>query len=272
LRRTAIISTGLPEVCRLGLATRGGSRLQPADVGWAIDRGVNYLNWCGHRDGLSRAIAALGAARSKVVVAVQFESRTATDAAREFSTLLRKLGTDYIDIVTLYYVESSEEWDEIISPGGAWEYLRRQKQEGRLRLIGLTSHQRRLAAGWARSGRLDMLMIRYNAAHRGAEEDVFRLTAERKIPVVTFTGLRWKGLLKPTPSDPPEVRPPSPVECYRFCLANENVAVTLTAPSNRREMEHSLTLLDDWRPSSGAERNAIRRHGDRVHHHAGVFW
>src|SRR5215472_11553917 len=142
------LGSAMPEVCRMGLATRGGSRLRPKDMEFAIGRGLNYLNWCGHADALSRTIASLGPERSKVVVAVQFESRNAADAAREFDKLLAELCTTYLDIVTLYYVESEEEWDDINAPDGAMGYLAAQKQGGRLHHIGLTSHQRCLAAGW----------------------------------------------------------------------------------------------------------------------------
>jgi len=139
----------------------------------AIARGLNYLNWCGNADAMSQTIASLGPERSKIVVAVQFQSRSAADATHEFDDILSELRTAYLDIVTLYYVESEAEWHKIISPGGATEHLVAQEQAGRLHHIGLTSHQRRLAAGWAETGFLDLLMIRYNAAHRGAERDIF---------------------------------------------------------------------------------------------------
>jgi predicted aldo/keto reductase-like oxidoreductase len=262
----------MPAVCRLGLATRGNSRLRPSDVEFAVARGLNYLNWCGRPDALSQTIAALGPdERSKNVVAVQFESRSAADAARELDRILTELRTTYLDIATLYYVESEEEWREIISPGGAMEYLAAQKRAGRLRCIGLTSHQRRLAAGWVETGSLDLLMIRYNAAHRGAEREIFPATSPRKLPVVAFTGLRWGALLRSTTEDPPGYQPPKAVDCYRFCLANEHVSVVLAAPADRRELEEDLELLDDWRPP-GVELEAIRGHGDRVKRHAGVFW
>ena len=48
------------------------------------------------------------------------------------------------------------------------EYCRSAKRDGVVRSLGVTSHQRPLAAEMARSGLLDALMIRYNAAHRGA--------------------------------------------------------------------------------------------------------
>lgn len=269
--RTVRLAPGLPEVCRLGLATRGTSKLRPEDVEAALARGINYLNWCGRPDGLSRAVAGLGQARKDVVVAVQFRSRTARGAARELDRLLRALGTDYLDVVTCYYVETAEEWRRLLAPDGALSYLARQREQGRVRLIGLTSHQRRLAAGWAASGALDLLMIRYNAAHRGAEQDVFPVTSARGMPVVSFTALRWGALLRRTPEDPPGFRPPSPADCYRFCLAQPAIAVVLAAPGNRSELEKELALLEDWTPPSAAELERLRAHGDRVRRCAGPF-
>ena len=119
-------------MCRLGLATRGNTRLKTKDVEWAVTRGINYLNWCGHPDGLSRTVARMGAARRSVVVAAQFEARAARDAERELARMLEQLQTDYIDVLTLYYVESQGEWDVTIAPGGAWEFLAEQKRRLRI--------------------------------------------------------------------------------------------------------------------------------------------
>src|SRR5437763_9896760 len=97
---------GCPQtVCRLGLATRGRGALTPDDVSHAVERGVNFLNWCGAPDGLSRAVAGLGGRRREVVMCVQFEARTAADAAAELRQILHELHTDYVDVLTLYYVE-----------------------------------------------------------------------------------------------------------------------------------------------------------------------
>lgn len=271
MQRFTSLGKDLPDVCRLGVATRGNTTLDPEDVHWAIERGVNYFNWCGRPDGLSRAIGELGCARREVAVAAQFKARTADGAEREFDWILEEIGSDRLDVATFYYVESNEEWRDVVSPGGAWDVLRRRKSEGQLGLIGLTSHQRSLAARWASEGRLDMLMVRYNAAHRGAEDDVFPVTKRIGIPVVTFTGLRWRDLLAETPSDPPHYEPPGAADCYRFCLSNESVSVAITAPNGRRELEKNLHLLDEWRSFDSSELREIREHGDRVHRHARQF-
>jgi len=270
--RTALLGAGLPPVCRLGLATRGNTHLTCEDVERAVERGINYLNWCGHVDGLSRAVARMGGARRDVVVAAQFQARSGREAEREFAWMLAELKTDWIDVLTLYYVESESEWSEITAPGGVWDYLAEEKRRGRLKRIGLTSHQRRLAARWVESGKLDLLMIRYNAAHRSAEEEVFPVARQRNIPVVTFTGLRWKALLQRTPDDPPGFSPPSAVDCYRFCLSQPDVTVALMAPGNRAELEEDLRLLDDWGAQDAAVRKQLEEHGERVKKHAGMFW
>jgi predicted aldo/keto reductase-like oxidoreductase len=333
VQRIVDLGHGLPPVCRLGLATRGNTHLRAEDVEHAVDRGLNYLNWCGKPDGLSQAVARMGPRRRDVAVAVQFQARTARAAEKEFARILKELRSDYLDIATLYYVESDQEWRQITAPGGVWDVLRRFRKQGALRMIGLTSHQRKLAADWAqqvveggdasqgrsmdqpaksasqptgapelpgktagrpqdaperpadsREGppsqwpdmqpdmRLDMLMVRYNLAHRGAEREVFPIAVARRMPVVTFTGLRWRALLEPTPSDPEGFQPPLAADCYRFCLSNPAVSVALTAPGDRSHLENSLRLLEDWRAPEAAERKRWLAHGDRVHRHASEFW
>src|SRR5262245_60068964 len=97
-------------VCRLGLASHSDASLTADDVDFALERGVNFLNWSGEADSpgtpdaFTEAVGSLGARRSAVVVCVQFGARTAADAAVELRSLLSTLRTDYIDVLTLYYV------------------------------------------------------------------------------------------------------------------------------------------------------------------------
>lgn len=266
---------------RLGLATRGDNELGPDDVAWAVERGVNYLNWCGREDGLSRYVRESPATRDKLVVAVQFKARMRDEAERELDRISESLG-GLPDILTLYYVESEEVWVRITSPDGAWGALAARRRAGDVALIGLTTHQRPLAAGWAQQKgpgderRLDLLMIRYNAAHRGAEREVFPVSERLGIPAVCFTGLRWGALLRPAPREGKSYGAtawaPSPRDCYRFCLSNLSARVVLTAPMVRVEMEESLSLLDDWRAMDESEMSRMKAHGNRVRATAGEFW
>jgi predicted aldo/keto reductase-like oxidoreductase len=261
----------LGPVCRLGLAAHMNGELTVADIHFALAHGVNLLNWPGRPNAFSQAVAELGPRRREVMVCVQFEARTAGDAERELDGLLHELHCDYVDVLTFYYVEAQAEWDEIAGPGGALAFCRQAQARGQVRMLGLTSHQRPLAAAIARTGLIDMLMIRYNAAHRGAESEIFPVSDALGMPVVTYTSLRWGALLQPTPEDPPGFRPPPAPAWYRFVLQNPFVAVALTAPCTRAELEEDLTVVKDTRELTAEEFRLCVEHGRRVRKHGGAF-
>jgi aryl-alcohol dehydrogenase-like predicted oxidoreductase len=264
-------------VCRLGLATRGGSGLVPDDVFHAIDQGIDFLNWPGLAEGpdggdaISTAVASLGARRQEVVVCAQFGARTASEAADELRGVLTSLKSDYVDILTLYYVEHADEWDELIAPGGVLRYLEDARRDGVVRKIGVTSHQRPLARAMVESGRLDVLMIRYNAAHRGAETEIFPAAQAANVPILAYTALRWGALLRPTPDDPPGFVVPGAATWYRFVLQSPAVAIALAAPDDRAELNEDLQVLRSQGPLTSDEWNQLAEHGARVRRHGGAF-
>ena len=263
--RTAGLWPGAPRVCRLGLATRGNTSLTPDDVRHDIERGIGCLNWCGRPDGMSAAIRELTAdERERLVLIAQIGARDAAGMRAGLDAALAEAGHGYLDCVTLYYIESEAEWERVAAADGALTALREAKAHGRIRAIGLTSHQRRLAARLAETGELDMLMVRYNAAHRGAEDDVFPVTRRLGLPVATYTGQRWGALARATRLDPPAYQPFPPPEWYRFVLACPDVAVAVMAPDGREELEDDLSLLDDWFPPTEEEYAEMLAHGDRV--------
>jgi aryl-alcohol dehydrogenase-like predicted oxidoreductase len=186
-------------------------------------------------------------------------------------SVLTVLGTDYIDVLTFYYVEKSDEWEEITARGGALQYLQDAKRDGIVRRLGVTSHQRRLAARMAETGLLDLVMVRYNAAHRGAEQDLFPVMESLGLTVIAYTALRWAALLRPTPDDPPKFFVPRAPDWYRFVLQHSAVAVTLAAPQSRAELEEDLRVLEATKPLPDAEYAALAEHGERVRRIAGSF-
>jgi aryl-alcohol dehydrogenase-like predicted oxidoreductase len=262
---------------RLGLASHGRTEITADDVLYAIERGVNFLNWAGESEGpdgedaFRAAIASLGGARDSVVVCIQLGASTADEARRVLDSVLADLRTDYVDVVTLYYVERREEWESLAAPGGVVECLLSMKRDGVVRRLGVTSHQRPLAAAMARSGLLDCVMIRYTAAHRGAERDVFPTTDELGLPVIAYTATRWGQLMEPTGADPRGFVVPRAPAWYRFVLQSPSVAVTLAAPHSRGELEEDLQVLQADGLLTADEYDALAKHGERVRAHSGTF-
>ena len=264
-------------VCRLGLASHGRTAITAGDVLHAVSRGINFLNWSGFAEGppedeaFPDAVAALGPRRDDVAVCVQFAARTAGEAATELRSVLAAIRSDYVDVLTLYYVERADEWEVLSGPGGVVEYLRAARADGVVRRVGVTSHQRTLAATMAASGLLDCVMVRYNAAHRGAEREVFPVTTARGLPVIAYTALRWGALPRRTPDDPPGFIPPPAPAWYRFALQQPAVSVVLSAPHTRAELDEDLGVLAATGPMPAEEYAALAAHGERVRAHAGRF-
>jgi aryl-alcohol dehydrogenase-like predicted oxidoreductase len=108
----------------------------------------------------------------------------------------------------------------------------RTREEGLARVIGISIHNRPLAVRLTRELDLDVLMLRYNAAHRGAEREIFaELPAERPA-VVAYTATRWGKLLEPAKG----LAPMSAPECYRFSLGHPRVGLALCGAATYDEL------------------------------------
>jgi hypothetical protein len=112
-------------------------------------------------------------------------------------------------------------------------------------------------------------MIRYNAAHTGAEQDIFPYLEPHRPGVVSYTATRWRFLLRRPPGWTGAV--PEAGHCYRFVLSNPNVDVALTAPRSEPELTANLAAVRQG-PLDADEMAWMREFGARVHETAGWFW
>jgi aryl-alcohol dehydrogenase-like predicted oxidoreductase len=113
-------------------------------------------------------------------------------------------------------------------------------------------------------------MIRYNAAHRGAEQEIFPYLSLHNPGVISYTATRWTALLRRPRGWPAEGRLPSAAMCYRFVLSNPHVDVCLAAPSNPTQLEENLAALRQG-PLDEEEMRFMREFGDAVHRQAKWF-
>jgi aryl-alcohol dehydrogenase-like predicted oxidoreductase len=228
----------------------------------AVDAGLNYFFCYGFDFQMIRSLREiLKRDRERYVVATGPYNLVwgHTDVRRTFEKRLRQLRTEYIDVFLFLGVMKPTELPERVL-----DDLRRLREEGRVRAIGLSTHDRKLAGSLARDGAVDVLMTRYNAAHRGAEEDVFPHLEAHHPGVVAYTATRWTALLRRPRGWPRDGRVPTAGECYRFVLSSPHVDVCLTAPRSVRELEQNLAALAQG-PLDAEETAFMGRFGDAVH-------
>jgi aryl-alcohol dehydrogenase-like predicted oxidoreductase len=120
--------------------------------------------------------------------------------------------------------------------------------------------------------RFDIIMVRYNAAHRGAEREVFpKLDEATPRPgVVSYTATRWGYLVNPK-FTPPGMKTPTAADCYRFALTNPNVDLCLSGPASREQLEANLRALE-LGPLSDEEMRWMKAVGDHVHRLTARKW
>ena len=249
-----------PAVCRLGLSATYRPGRQT--IHRAMDEGLNYFFCFGIDTQMIAALRDAGArARDRLVIATGAYNWIwwRNDFRRTLEKRLRQLRTDYIDVFHFLGVTRAGDF-----PPRLREELARLKESGQVRAISMSTHDRKFAGQLAAEGALDAMMVRYNAAHRGAETEIFPHLEPHRPGVISFTATRWRYLLRRPRGWPKDAPAPTAGECYRFVLSNPNVDVCLTAPSNAKQFEQNLRAFRQG-PLDADHLEYLRNFGDAVH-------
>lgn len=149
----------------------------------AMELGINFIDMYTpnpeFRDNLGAAIAGR---RDKIVLqghicavwedGQYLRTRDIKKTKEAFEDQLKRLGTDYLDIGMIHYVDGESDFQEVFQ-GEVIRYCKELKAEGKIRAIGLSSHNPVIARKAVESGLIDVLMFSVNAAYdmQPASED-----------------------------------------------------------------------------------------------------
>lgn len=249
-------AVGGKRVFRLGLAANYG--LDEAGIRSAFERGINYV-FLTPRGKMARPLAdAIARDRDKIVIAAgPTVGYFGGSVRRTAERLLKKLAVDYIDIFQLMWLGVGSAFTD-----ATLKELRHLKESGKARALAVSIHDRARAGRLAEDSPLDVLMIRYNAAHPGAEQDIFPKLAVRQPNIVAYTATSWRKLLKQPRGWDGKVMTAG--DCYRFCLSSPHVDVVLTGPANQQQLDDNLAALDRG-PLTAEEDTWMREFGRAVH-------
>ncbi len=246
-------------VGRIGLGSSFG--VGPEDLELAFDHGINYFYWGSiRRPGFGRGIRNLARrGRGDIVVALQSYARwPAAVLRRAVDSGLRRLALDYADVLILG-------WYNQRPPQSILDAALELREQGRVRYLLLSGHSRPFFPEMAQEDLFDLFMVRYNAAHRGAEKDVFPSlpSGERRPGICAYTATRWGSLIDPRKVPPGEPAPRG-VDCYRFCLTHPDVDLALCGPAKTEHVREACEALAKG-PLDERELAWMRRVGDHVY-------
>jgi len=242
---------------RLGLASQ---YIEDAScIAAAFDAGINYFFDYGvpKEPLVSELKSQLAVKQNALIYCVGSESRDRTTLRQTLDTTRQQLNLDIIDIFFAEYISPSDPPDEIEA---TLDELNSLKEQGLIRYVGITTHNRPL--GMQLVERCDVLMHRYNMAHRKAEDTLFPAAQAAETPIVAFTCTRWGTLLDGHPDW--ISAPPTAPDCYRFALRHPAVELALTSPANRAQLAENLKILA-FPNMTEAESEHWKAYGDLIY-------
>ena len=258
LERREIGRTGL-QSSRLGIGSTFNASQHVIED--AFHRGINYLYWGTVRQpAFAQAMVNLAKYhRDDMILTIQSYSRDASTIEGEVEEALRAAGVDRFDFLLLGN-RSAVPTDAFV------EVFERLRDRGIVRFMSLSSHNRpmlpqllELYAG--DESPYELLMLRYNGVHRGAENDVFPFVPESgpRPTIMTYTATRWGHLVDPSKMPDGEA-PVSARDCYRYSLSHPAVDMVLCGPANAEQMNEAIAAMERG-PLEPDERERIERIG-----------
>lgn len=107
-------------------------------------------------------------------------TRKLSEVKEGFADQLCRLGTDYLEIGMIHYVDSLEDW-KTVRNGDVMKYALELKEQGKIGCIGMSGHNPEAALAAVNSGLVDVLMFSVNPCYDllPANEDVESLWDEK---------------------------------------------------------------------------------------------
>lgn len=135
--------------------------------GAAIDRGVNYIDTARVYGNAEEILGhVIPKKRDKLFVVTKVSTDSAEKAERSLGESMRRLKTDYLDLVHIHSI-GGKNIDRVLAKDGALNFLLKQKEKGKIRFIGISGHNR--PANFVRmikTDQIDVVMCVINYADR----------------------------------------------------------------------------------------------------------
>ena len=183
-----------------------------------------------------------------------------------FEDQLKRLGTDYLDIGMIHYVDSVSEWESVRN-GPVMEYALELKKAGTIKAIGLSSHNPEASLAAVHTGLIDVLLFSINPCYdlQPANENLELLWDEKSYekPLVNMEPLRQElyetcqrlgvgitvmkafgggDLLSEELS--PAGKALTSYQCLHYALSRPGVACVMSGARSLEDLEESLAYED----------------------------
>ncbi len=241
----------------------------------AVEMGVNYFD-CYNSEPQVRDVLgkAMRGRREKFIVQGQIgscwedgqykRSRKMDEVKAAWEDLLRRFGTDYIDVGMIHYVDEQKDYDEVF--GGPFiEFVKELKEQGKIKHIGIGTHNPKIALQAVRTGLVEVVMLSVNPAYDilppnedinvmfekatyekqsvmasidPEREELYRLCEERGVAITIMKPYAGGALLDAEQS--PFGVAMTVAQCLHYCLTRPAAASVLAGAKSVEELREAV--------------------------------
>lgn len=243
------------------------------EMDFAISKGINFIDMYSSNPDLRSNIGkALAGRREQFVIqghlcatwenGQYLRTRDVGKTVISFEEQLSRLQTDYLDIGMIHYVDGEEDFREVFN-GPIIQLALQLKKEGRIRHIGLSSHNPTVAIQAVESGLIDVLMFSINPCYDlqpptenvddlwadenyartlqnidPQREKLYELCERKGVGIDVMKAYGGGDLLSELNS--PFGKAMTPVQCIEYALTRPGVAAVMVGCRNRDEIQAAL--------------------------------
>ena len=151
-----------------------------------VDMGVDLLDTArGYTNSEHRIGLALQKVDKPVILSSKSHVRT-EKICDEVRLSLKQMDVKKIHLYHLHAVSNFKDYEKVIGAGGAYEGLKRMRDEGLIDYIGITSHNLSVLERALEEGYFDVIMACYSFLEPDAAQKVFPLAKAKDVGVITM--------------------------------------------------------------------------------------
>lgn len=155
-----------------------------------LDLGITFIDTAhAYTTSESRIGKAISGRREELILATKSSARSRKEIAEHLQQSLKQLGVKSIDLYQFHSVSDFKTLDAILDPNGPMAVLEEAQNAGKIRHIGITSHQIDVAKKAVVSDRFETIMFPLNFVTFEAADELLPLAREHDVGFIAMKPL-----------------------------------------------------------------------------------
>lgn len=218
----------------------------------ALELGVNYFDTAPlYQDSELNYGEVTLYARNRMFLATKIDQRDRDGAWQQFESSLRRLRTEYVDLLQIHHLDDHAEVDAVLRSDGAVVMAEEARAQGLVRFVGISGHSDPdVLLGALRRHRFDTILLAMNPA------DVHRLSfQERLLPYADRSGLGIVAMKVFARGEVfPALRSAEDALGYVWSLP---IDVAIVGIESVGQLERNVQVASTFRPMAPAQMRAL---------------